>query len=244
MPRRTGGKLTSHLLSAHGGEIFIHTLHISRSVLEDPPSISEGAGGRVIDYRVTEFGNFMKAHKIVPLKPIPERSPDENLKKMRAKLYKHTRYWPLTFGTTIVYNIKQFVDPLRNVIHKDELTDGEVLQCQQVIYNLVGLASKHEPLSLPNMGHRIKGAKKEEQYRLLWQELEILIQSSGSSAGLKTILQCLKDCRVRDGSEKGEIDQATSELEKLTEAAHRASVIRATTDSPMSPPHTLENPFS
>lgn len=43
MPRKTasGGKLTSHLLSAHGGEIFIHTLHVSRSCLEDPPSILE-----------------------------------------------------------------------------------------------------------------------------------------------------------------------------------------------------------
>jgi hypothetical protein len=53
MPRRSGGKVMSHLLAAHGGEIFIHTLATSRSVLEDPPSISEGCGGRVTDYRIT-----------------------------------------------------------------------------------------------------------------------------------------------------------------------------------------------
>jgi Cell cycle and development regulator len=53
MPRRTGGKVMSHLLAAHGGEIFIHTLSTTRSVLEDPPSISEGCGGRVTDYRIT-----------------------------------------------------------------------------------------------------------------------------------------------------------------------------------------------
>ncbi|KAF4519223.1 hypothetical protein B566_EDAN015329 [Ephemera danica] len=41
MPRRSGGKVMSHLLAAHGGEIFIHTLTTSRSVLEDPPSIRE-----------------------------------------------------------------------------------------------------------------------------------------------------------------------------------------------------------
>lgn len=51
MPRKTGGKLTSHLLSAHGGEIFIHSLNISRSVLEDSPSISEGVGGKIVNYR-------------------------------------------------------------------------------------------------------------------------------------------------------------------------------------------------
>lgn len=51
MPRKTGGKITSHLLSAHGGEIFIHSLNISRSVLEDSPSISEGVGGKIVNYR-------------------------------------------------------------------------------------------------------------------------------------------------------------------------------------------------
>ena len=53
MARKSGGKAISHLLASHGGEIFIHTLSTSRSVLEDPPSISEGCGGRVTDYRIT-----------------------------------------------------------------------------------------------------------------------------------------------------------------------------------------------
>lgn len=53
MPRKSGGKLVSHVLSAHGGEIFIHTLVTARTLLEDPPSISEGSGGRVTDYRIT-----------------------------------------------------------------------------------------------------------------------------------------------------------------------------------------------
>lgn len=57
MARKTGGKTISHLLAAHGGEIFIHTLSTARSVLEDPPSISEGCGGRVTDYRIT-VGRF------------------------------------------------------------------------------------------------------------------------------------------------------------------------------------------
>ena len=52
MPRKSGGKVNSHLLSAHGGEIFIHSLTYStRSCLEDMPSISEGCGGKIINYR-------------------------------------------------------------------------------------------------------------------------------------------------------------------------------------------------
>ena len=49
--RGSNTKIISHMLTSHGGEIFIHNLSTSRSALEDPPSISEGPGGRVTDYR-------------------------------------------------------------------------------------------------------------------------------------------------------------------------------------------------
>ena len=52
-PRKTLPRTISHILASHGGEIFIHTLAVARSILEDPPSISEGCGGRVTDYRIT-----------------------------------------------------------------------------------------------------------------------------------------------------------------------------------------------
>lgn len=52
-PRKSGSKVISHMLSSHGGEIFLHVLNSNRSILEDPPSISEGCGGRVTDYRIT-----------------------------------------------------------------------------------------------------------------------------------------------------------------------------------------------
>lgn len=52
-PRKSGSKVISHMLCSHGGEIFLHVLSCVRSILEDPPSISEGCGGRVTDYRIT-----------------------------------------------------------------------------------------------------------------------------------------------------------------------------------------------
>ncbi|EDV21506.1 uncharacterized protein TRIADDRAFT_30328, partial [Trichoplax adhaerens] len=58
-PKKTSHKsVISHLLVGHkrqddcDSDIFVHTLSISRSPLEDPPSISEGSGGRVTDYRI------------------------------------------------------------------------------------------------------------------------------------------------------------------------------------------------
>jgi hypothetical protein len=43
---------------------------------------------------------------------------------------------------------------------KEEMTDEEVVQCKQVIYSLINLETKHEPLQMPNMGQRGKGPKR------------------------------------------------------------------------------------
>lgn len=170
------------------------------------------------------------------------------------------------------------MDTILNVTNKETLTDEEVLQCQQVIFNVVAMESRHEPLALP-IGHRfvnqiffyqiskfpfyrLKGNKKEEQYRLLWAELETLLAASSLSPGHKVILQCIRDCRSRtpeQGSDKMELDQAIRELDGIcksalknmqnlllrtclllaSEVSKRLSVIKATTDSPMSPPHSI-----
>ena len=42
MSKRSGAKVLSHMLTSHAGEIFIHTLNISRTIVEDPPNIADG----------------------------------------------------------------------------------------------------------------------------------------------------------------------------------------------------------
>lgn len=105
--RETGGKITSHMLSAHGGEIFIHTLHISRSCLEDLPSVLESISGKVTDYRINDYAAIIHNYKLIPLKQFSDRLPDRNLARLRAKFNKSTKYFPLTAGSTIVYNVRQ-----------------------------------------------------------------------------------------------------------------------------------------
>lgn len=97
------------MLSAHGGEIFIHTLHISRSCLDDLPSVLESNSGKVTDYRINDFASLIHNFKLVPLKPQPDRVPDRNLARLRAKFGLSTKYFPLTAGLTIVYNVRQVV---------------------------------------------------------------------------------------------------------------------------------------
>lgn len=141
------------MLSSHGGEIFIHTLHISRTCLDDLPSILEGVGGRITDYRINDYAALIQKYKLVPLKPTPDRAPDKNLTRLRAKFNESTKYWPLTVRSTLIYNIRQFLEPLINITQKEELTEDEILKCRQVIYNLISFETRHEPLTLP-IGHK------------------------------------------------------------------------------------------
>ncbi len=132
-PRKSGSKVISHMLSSHGGEIFLHVLNSNRSTLEDPPSISEGCGGRVTDYRITvrsahtgcvamyasnpqivtvlclfqDFGEFMRENRLTP---VSESSHDPSGKlpaeRAKAQLERHTRYWPMIISQTTIFNMQ------------------------------------------------------------------------------------------------------------------------------------------
>lgn len=255
MPKRAGGKTISHLLTSHGGEIFIHALATGRSVLEDPPSISEGCGGRVTDYRITDFGVLMQNNILVPLqgKLVDGCTDKINLpiNRMKSRLDRQTKYWPITISGTFIMNLRQYIDPLPQLMTKEELTAEEVAHCKQVITSLVSLEMKHEPLIQPNTGVRGKGQKREEQYKIMWNELEKFVRTHCRSDQHNKVLHCLLECRNKEidnkmGSEKVELDQALRELDVMTSkysenygvdsSVGRATVIRATTDSPMSPP--------
>jgi hypothetical protein len=69
----------------------------------------------------------------------------------------------------------------------------------------------------------------------MWNELEMIVSLNGKSLGHKQIISCIRECRARgsDG-EKMDVDQPIRDFE-IGESS-RASVIKATTDSPMSPP--------
>ncbi|XP_054271136.1 integrator complex subunit 13 [Macrosteles quadrilineatus] len=260
MVRRGGGKVMSHLLAAHGGEIFIHSLGTGRSILEDPPSISEGCGGRVTDYRITDFGIFMQQNKLIPVKKKDKGSAMSPNAMVKSRLENLTKFWPITISSTCIFNFKQYTEPLLSLMVKDTLTEEEVVQCKQGIYSLIGLEAKHEPLQAPTVGQRGKGPKREEQYRQMWAELETFLRAYTQTEQHTRVLQCLLECRNKEDDkvkvEKVELDTVLRELDQFSkdssssrsgtptpmEITHRASVIRATTDSPMSPPLQTTRP--
>lgn len=186
-------------------------------------------------FRIPDFVQTVLLQRLVPLKM---KYPDENLGKVRAKIAKMTKYWPLTFNSTVVHNIRQYVEPILALTAKEDLTEDEVLQCQQCIYQLVGIEARHE---LTLNSQRIKG-KKDDQYRLMWNELEVIVGLNGKSAGHKAVLQCIRKVRTQtpEAGEK-EPDTALGGLRKMLEIGEPSiapgmSILRSSTDSPMSPP--------
>ncbi|XP_031721728.1 integrator complex subunit 13 isoform X1 [Anarrhichthys ocellatus] len=202
-PRKSGSKVISHMLSSHGGEIFLHVLNSNRSTLEDPPSISEGCGGRVTDYRITDFGEFMRENRLTP---VSESSHDPSgklpVERAKAQLERHTRYWPMIISQTTIFNM-QAVVPLANLIVKETLSEEDVLTCQKTVYNLVDMERKNDPLPISTVGSRGKGPKRDEQYRIMWNELETLVKThAGATDRHQRVLDCIVACRSKPPEEE------------------------------------------
>lgn len=222
-PKKSGAKVLSHMLSSHGGEVFIHLLSSKRSILEDAPSISEGPGGRITDYRIPDFCQLMKTQLLAPggNTIAPQELPEERLGscdltgvdpelggpnlRARSLMERNTRYWPLVISETIVYhsNLLSFVDPLPSLVLKEALSSEELLECQKVIYNIVDMETKNTPLPIPGgvvplgSGKGSKGhTKKDEQFRQLWMELERLVRCyADTSSEHRALLDCLLKCK-------------------------------------------------
>lgn len=89
--------------------------------------------------------------------------------------------------------------------------------CQQNVFSLLALESRHEPISL-TVGHQPKGVKKDKLYRLLFAELATVLAAGPSTPEHKTVLHSvLAHCRLTDtalpGVEKMEVDLAVREID-------------------------------
>lgn len=104
------------------------------------------------------------------------------------------------------------------IITKDRITDEEVLKCKQVIYNLISHEANHESLHPPNVGQRLKGHKREEQYKIMWGELETFLKSNLHSENHRSVYGCLLECHKGClDDEKVQLDQALRELDEIGE---------------------------
>ena len=173
-------------------------MYTGRSLLEDPPSISEGIGGRITDYRINDFGELMKRVKLSPIKPslISVEKAVAPIDKAIGFLTRQTLYWPIVLGHTIMFNLQLHITPLINLIPKDQLTVEDVNECKNAIYQIVKMESKGTSLVLPCVSSRGKGPKEEVLYKLLWSELDHYIEIYATTPQHKEILSTLRDLHV------------------------------------------------
>uniref|UniRef100_A0A7N6F9H2 Integrator complex subunit 13 n=1 Tax=Anabas testudineus TaxID=64144 RepID=A0A7N6F9H2_ANATE len=122
--------------------------------------------------------------------------------RAKAQLERHTRYWPMIISQTTIFNM-QAVVPLANLIVKETLTEEDVLTCQKTVYNLVDMERKNDPLPISTVGSRGKGPKRDEQYRIMWNELETLVKThAGASDRHQRVLDCIIACRSKPPEEE------------------------------------------
>jgi len=231
MPRRSGTKILSHMLTSHGGEIFIHTLNISRSVLEEPPSISEGPGGRVTDYRVPDFGQLMKFNRVAPYFGEVKAKEVQPIEKMRTRLARHTKCQPLIISSTTIFNMEA-LEPLQQIMVQEELTEENLAECRKIIYSLLSMENRGDMLPVPvstSISGKGKTMKKDDQYKTMYTELEKYISSHCRSERHSKVLDCLLESRnkptvdrVQGGFKKdSEWDLANKELDSYSKMTER-----------------------
>lgn len=187
MPRIKNTKLISHMLQTHNGELFIHSLRCNKTLFDNPPSIIEAVGGSVPDYRVKEFVEFMKKNRL--FQSDGTSSPVAN----RMLLAKQTQYWPPTYGLTVMLNGDEQLKHFYNLIQQDVLSSEEVLHLQQIIFQTVKNDASGLKMPLQNALMR-DNIKKEDYYRILWNEMEHSILCSKGTSQHLAVLQCLLDC--------------------------------------------------
>lgn len=217
---KTGPKQLSHMLTSHAGEIFIHSLVTFRSILEDPPSIIEGPGGRLTDYRIQDFGELMKASRLAPMSCTDTGEPP--LERAKRQLERMTRHWPLIISDTIIFNMTSAIEPLPSLLTRETLTEMEVVECLKVIYQVVAMETENKPLLAASTGSRaVKSLKREEQYKQMWLELEKLIHlHSSTSTNHMRVLTCFLDYKGQDVKAAKEGTAVLEVQKKVTDEKH------------------------
>ena len=116
----------------------------------------------------------MKENKLVPYLFTESSGPTLPVERAANRMERWTQYWPMTISSTIIFNMGVHMETLTKIITNEELTDDHVIECKKVIYNLLAMESRNEPLPPTCSGHRDRGAKgnrREEQYRILFKVL-------------------------------------------------------------------------
>ncbi len=180
---------------------------------------------------------------------------------------RHTLLCPLTIGSTTIFNMAS-LEGLQRIMVQDELSEEDLGECRKAIYALLAMESKGDVLPGPvqtTAGGKTKSTKKDEQYRIMFQELERFLASHARTERHAKVLDCLLEVRNKplterpltvvrqqphtgssnaSGGNKIDVEVALREMDRYNAMTERErsdfdlsvdGVLRSTTESPMSP---------
>ena len=204
-------RMTTHVLASHGGELYVHSLATNQKLNIDSPSISDSLGGKVGDYRVNDFVEFMRQHTLTICPTV-----DDPLSRTYNLIKRQTLYWPTVFGHTILLNVPNLVGSLLTRIPKESMTQADVDECKKTIDSIIKHEKDGQPLPSISIVDIIKTSSKsrlDQLYKLFWNEIEYFLRVHSTTPEHESVLEYLLERHAdKKGEERSGTKRAPSKL--------------------------------
>nr|CDJ93874.1 Protein of unknown function DUF2151 domain containing protein [Haemonchus contortus] len=196
-----GAKLIAHTLIAHGGHIYIHANDLGPHKLLDAQDVREKMKlKRTANARVPDFISLMKESTLRMSNDVDKKvtPPATNVlcAQPRRHLLRVTRYWPLRFDRTFIYNIPKRFDAFFTIMRQPQLSTVDVDKCKQVIHQLVALKDSKERLLDGYVATRLltDSNSRDEQLQVCFAEIarHLANYANHSEKHNEVIIQILK----------------------------------------------------
>lgn len=201
-------RVTTHVLASHNGDLYIHSLATHNKMnLGDAPSISDNLGGKVGDYRMNNFINFIKQHTLCK----PALSIDDPLNRSLNLIKRQTLHWPIVIGHTILWNVPNLLADITTKVPKESMSHADVEECKQAIDGLIKFEKDGQALPSITILDLIKSgtsksnsetSRLNQLYKLLWNELDYFLRIHSTTPEHETILEYLIEKRGGDKSQE------------------------------------------
>ena len=133
------------------------------------------------------------------------------------------------------------LEPMQRIIMQDEISEEDLAECRKIIYTLLQMENKGDVLPVPvqtSSSGKSKSLKKEEQYRMMYAELEQFLGCHIRTEKHGKVLDCLLEVRNKPLSDRARLSTDSRSDEDKRKSDFNLSndgVLRSTTESPMSP---------
>jgi len=177
----------SHMLSCHGGDIYLHKRQGIQNNVTEPPALADGPGGQRIDYRVSELRSLMKDYLLFPsLTPSKDK-----IRENGIQLERETRVWPLVNSDSALYSLPgtSFGHILKLIVQPN-LSDPEKIKVLEILRGLREKEREGQRLPWSTGGRGGKTPRLNDYYKKLWQEMcEFLEAHSNNSPNHRSIYE-------------------------------------------------------